>query len=169
MATVKTPNGKEAAELYQGFDSLSVGAGTDPSMYSSDSYASKKVQELYIGSLSRIVYGAFDVDPRPLALTLHHISAYNTVLCINLRYVGQRLRQAILRYVLESNRNRIRDNLPIMIDWHALKRNFPQVAGATRMYKLTLIRVQETYPLLEWESAAKTAGDEFSNHYKKFI
>lgn len=169
MATVKTPNGKESAELYQGFDSLSVGAGTDPSMYSSDSYAKSKVQELYIGSLSQIVYGAFDVDPTPLALTLQHISIYNCVMCINLRYLNNRLRLAVIKYVLESNKNRIRDNLPIMIDWHALKRNFPQVAGATRMYKLTMIRVQETYPLLEWADAAKKAGDRFSNHYKKFV
>lgn len=169
MALIKTPNEKESAELYRGFSTLKVGAGTDPDMYASPSYAAKKVQELYIGSLSDVRYGGFEHDASPVILVLSHVSIYNCVLGINLRYTPQKIRLAILRYVIESNRNRIRDNLPIMVDWHALKRAVPAVQGATRLYKLTLLRVTETYPLLEWEEAAKQAGDQWSNHYKKFM
>lgn len=168
MALIK-PADQEYFELYRGFTSLNVGAGTDPDMYASPAYAAGKVQELYLGSLARASYAGYEHDAAPLILAIRHISIYNTVLGLNIRYLPIRDRIAVLRYVLESNRNRIRDNLPIMIDWHAMKRAIPKIAGATRMYKLPLLRVRETYPLLEWEDASKQAGTEWSNHYKKFI
>lgn len=168
MATIKVPTKDEAMELYQGFDSLTVGPGTDPDMYASDSYAKSKTKQLYIGSLADLLYSGADHDLMPTALVLSHISQWNVVLSVNIHYLNNRLRLAVIRYVLESNKNRIRDNLPIMIDWHSLKRNFPQVAGATRMYKLPLINVRQVYVLNEWEEQAKKPS-RWDNHYKKFV
>lgn len=168
MATIKVPTKDEAMELYQGFDSLTVGPGTDPDMYASDSYAKSKTKQLYIGSLADLVYGGFEHDMSPTALVLKHVSIYNVVLAVNLHYLNNRLRLAVIKYVLESNKNRIRDNLPILVDWNALKRAVPAVAGATRMYKLPLINVRQVYVLNEWEEQAKKSS-RWDNHYKKFV
>ena len=168
MALIK-PADKEYFDLYRGFDTVNVGPGTDPDMYASDAYAKSKTKELYLGSLAEAYYAGFEHDASPLMLTLRHVTRYNVILGINVNYLPVRLRLAVLKYVLESNKNRIRDGLPIMVDWNALKRAVPAVAGATRMYKLPLLRVTELYPLVEWEEAAKTSGSRWSNHYKKFI
>ncbi len=168
MALIK-PADEEYFQTYRGFNTLNVGAGTDPDMYASPAYAASKVQELYIGAMADLYYAGFEHDPNPLAITLRHVSIYNCVLVCNLHYIPVRDRIAVIRYVLESNRNRIRDGLPIMVDWHALKRAVPKVSGATRLYKLPLIRVSELVPLMEWEDKAKTTSNRWSNHYKKFM
>lgn len=168
MAMVRTGIDKEYLELYKGFDVLKVGPGTDPSTYASDQYAKKKIKDLYIGSLATCVYAGSEHDLLPLILPIGFEPAYNTVLGFNVNYVPVPLREAIIRYVLISNQNRIRDNLPIIVDYNAMKRAIPKSQYVVRRYKTTLLNVREVYPLLEWTDAVRNSGTRWQNHYRLY-
>lgn len=165
MAIIKNV-GPELMQTYKGFDVLKVGAGTDSSMYARDAYAKKKIQTLLMNGMSKIIYSGYDHQPDPLFIPMFLEPQYNVVTGLNLGYVPLQLRRAIVKYMLTSNEARIKSGAPMLSDWHSMKRAIPEISYITRRYKLTLIRVQETFPLMEWESAIKKEGDRWANHYK---
>lgn len=159
--------GPELLQTYDAYDSTRVGAGLiNPDIYRTPGYSKKKIQTLILGGLSRIVYSAYEVSPMPLILSMGVEPQYNTVLGINLLYVPIRYRQAILKFVLDSNAARIRGNLPILVDYPSLKRAIPEVRYIVRRYKQVLIRVDETYPLVEWPNVIKKAENTYQNTYR---
>lgn len=143
-------------ELYDGFPTQDVGAGTiDPDIYSTKGYAKKKVQKIFIGGLNKIVYAGFEHDFQPLILTIGYEAQYNTILAFNLHYVPLTHRQKVIRYILKSNRTRIRKKLPILVDYPSLIKAVPSLEGAVRRYKRQLIRVKEAVPLVGWGEVIK--------------
>jgi len=159
---------KEYLRLYDGFSgSVDVGPGTQAGTYASDAYAQRKIKKLYMGGLTNIVYGGAEVDINPLVLVFRHENQYNTVLAFNLNYLPISTRKNVLKFIIESNKNRIRSQQMIMVSYDAVKRAVPQVEGCVRRYKLQLINVRETYPLVEWEEAVEKSGTQYSNVYKK--
>lgn len=167
MATITTSIGKEYLDSYEGYDSKEVGIGlSNPNIYKTPGYDKKKIQSLAIGLLSECVYSGFDHDPQPMILPIVHESQYNTILALNLHYVPQKYRQAIMKFVLESNASRIRNKQSIIVDYSSLKRAIPIVQFITRRYKQTGLRVIQTYQLNEIPEAIKGSG-RFDNHYKR--
>jgi hypothetical protein len=167
MATITTSIGKEYLDSYEGYDSKQVGIGlSNPNIYKTPGYDKKKIQSLAIGLLSEAVYSGFDHDPTPLVLPIKYESQYNTILALNLHYVPQKYRQAIMKFVLESNASRIRNNQSILVDYNSLKRAIPVAQFIIRRYKQTGLRVVETYQLNEIPNAIK-GSSRFDNHYKK--
>ena len=158
--------GPELIQSYDGFDVTKVGAGSDPDMYATQAYAKKKIQTLLIGGLSKIIYSGFDHQPDPLFMPLYLEPQYNVVTGLNLAYVPIQARKKIVEFVLKSNAARIKSNAPMLTDWQALKRAVPLVQYITRRYKVTLIRVQETFPLMEWDKAIVDEGTKWQTHYK---
>lgn len=154
--------------MYDGFDIKSVGPGTlDPSIYSDPNYAKKKVQRLVIGGISRISYAGFENDAVPLILVIGYVPQYNFVLGYNLRYAPYNVRKAMIEYVIKSNRVRIKKNMPIIIDYHTMKRVVPISAKIIRAYKLPLIRVIESpIPLNGWGIVIKESS-KWNTHYKR--
>jgi hypothetical protein len=166
MATTSN-NRKNWKEIYDGFDTKAVGAGTlDPRIYSNNRYARKKTQKLIIGGMNLITYAGWDHDASPLILTLHYIPAYNVILAYNLHYVPERTRHAMIQFIIKTNIRRIKKGQPIVIDYHQMKRAIPQSAKIVRMYKVPLIRVVETVPLIGWGSAIR-GNSRWADHYKK--
>lgn len=171
MAAVSRNIQKDAQELYTGLDDpkamQDVGLGlVNPNIYATPEYQDKKIKTLIIGGLVDIVYAGFDVDPTPLIVTFGFETAYNTVLGMNLHYVPQQIRQAILKYIYDSNAARIRANQPLMINWQGLRRVVPEVQYITRRYKQVGIGVVETYPLVEWPEVVKQPS-RFENHFRE--
>jgi hypothetical protein len=165
MAT--TSNRKNWIDIYDGFDTKAVGAGTlDPTIYSDPNYAKKKTQKLIIGGMNLITYAGWEHDASPLILTMHYIPTYNVVLAYNLHYVPERVRHAMIQFIIKTNKNRIKKGQPIIIDYYQLKRAIPVSAQIVRMYKLPLIRVVETVPLRSWGAAIK-GNNKWSSHHKK--
>ena len=112
MASTST-NKKDWVGIYDGFDIRSVGAGIiDPSIYSTPEYAKKKTQKLLIGGLNLINYGFWANDQNPLIITIGFVPAYNVVLAYNLHYVPEKVRHAMIQFIIKSNKNRIRKNQP---------------------------------------------------------
>lgn len=147
---------KDYIDAYDGYDQQRVGLGLiNPNAYASPAYQKKKIKNLMLGGISSFSYGGAEVDPNPTALVIGYESQYSTVIAINLRYLTQKHRQAIMKFVLETNVARIKSNLPIMVDWHALKRAIPDIQYATRRYKVIGIALKETFPLNEWPEVAK--------------
>lgn len=168
MAIISTV-GKDVAELYSGYDAQQVGMGLiNPNIYATPDYQGKKVQNLVLGGISRIVYAGMEHDNSPLILTMAFESPYQTILAFNLRYVPSQIRRAILKFVLEANRNRIKSNQPILVDYHALKRAVPQSTAIVRRYKNVGIHVRETLPLVEWPKVIEEQSP-FQGHYKQFM
>lgn len=165
MATISTIANSDYAAAYNGYDQQKVGAGLiDPTIYATPGYAKKKIQNLAIGLISDIRYGAFDHDPNPLIVPWAYESQYQTILAFNLHYVPQRIRSAIMRYILESNQNRIKSNQSIIVDYKRISRAIPDVQYITRRYKTVLIGVNETYPLVEIPKVIR--GNYYlENHY----
>lgn len=155
MATVsKSP--KDYKSLYTGFDSKDVGLGTiDPNIYKSKSYQKKKIDKVLIGGLQEIIYAGMEHDKNPLILAIGYEAAYNTIIGYNLNYVPERLRTAIITLVMKSNVARIKSQLPIIVDYKMLKKAIPDSSAIVRRYKVVGIKVTETYPLTEWDSAIK--------------
>lgn len=154
-------------QLYDGFDTKAVGAGTiDPSIYATDSYRKKKIKKIMIGGLNRIVYGGAEHDSNPLALTIFYNPTYGAVLSYNLDYVPKKVRKAIIDFVIKSNIKRIKKGQPIIVDYYTLKKAIPVSVKIVRLYKVQLIRVIETYPLNSWGTAIEQKSS-WQNHYKK--
>lgn len=150
------------ADLYDGFDSMFVGPGTlQPNIYATDQYARKKRDTLLIGGLADTLYAGFFVDQNPLCLSMFHEAQYNTVLSFNLHYVPQTIRLAMINVVFETNQQRIRNNQPLIIDYHLMKRRVPESQFIVRRYKLPLLRVLGNIPLSDWTTAvSRVSGKE---------
>lgn len=156
MTIVSQTIGGDTAAAYDGYDQQEVGLGVvNPNIYATPAYQKKKIQNLMIGGLSSITYAGWDTDQQPNVLVMRFEPGYQTVIGINLRYFPMRIRQAILKYVLDSNVARIKSNQPILIDYNGLKRAVPQIIGGVRRYKIIGVRVMETHPLVEWPNVLK--------------
>lgn len=168
MATVTQTVNNDVLAMYTGYDQnrQEVGAGMlTPSLYSTPEYQEKKISSVIIGGISKIIYSSAFVDPTPTILTIAFEPAYQTIIGINLRYVPARTRQAILKFVMDSNQARIRANQPLVVDWGSLKNNVPDVQYITRRYKVVLVGVRETIPLVEWPNVI-TERSPYENHYQ---
>ena len=161
-----TNTGEDLYKTYKGFELHKVGAGTDPKMYATPEYSSKKIQSLIIGGVSKIIYGGFDHQPDPLILSMGVEAGYNTVICLNLAYIPIPVRRQIIELVLKSNYQRIKSNLPMIIDYQMLKKAFQETKFIVRRYKQTLIRVVESFSLLDWQRAVVDEGTKWESHYK---
>jgi len=158
---------KEWREIYTGFDTKSVGAGTlDPSIYASPEYAKKKTKKIMIGGLTLINYGSWDNDASPLALTIFYNPTYGAILAYNLHYVPVKVRQAMIQFIIKSNIKRIKQNKPIIVDYYNLKKAIPVSTKIVRLYKLPLIRVIQSYDLRNWGDVIKQ-NSKWSSHYKR--
>lgn len=155
MTIVSQTVGADVAAQYDGYNSQEVGLGLQTGMYATPQYARKKIQNLVLGGLSRITYAGWDTDRSPVILTLKFEPSYQTVLGLNIRYMPERLRRALLKYVLDTNAARIQSNQPMLIDYNSLKRSVPNIAGIVRRYKVLGVRVDETIPLVEWPNVVK--------------
>lgn len=168
MPIITNTVNKELLATYDGYDPAKVGIGLmQPDIYKTPNYSKKKIQTLMLGSLSKIIYSGFEHDREPLILPFYVENAYNTVMAFNLRYLPVPLRKAVAKFVLESNVARIKSNLPMIIDYHAVRRAVPEAAYVVRRYKQVGIRVEDTIPLVEWANAIREPS-KWQNHYKLF-
>jgi len=154
-------------QLYDKIEStIKVGIGTlNVDLYHSKEYQKKKKKPLIIGNLARAVYAGFDTDPTPLILTFAFESKYNTVMAFNLRYVPTNIRRGVLDFILQSNKPRIKQRKPLLVDYRAVVKAFPQMYGAIRRYKIILLGVIESpIPLIGWPSVAKESSPFTSIH-----
>jgi|AntDeeMinimDraft_6_1070357.scaffolds.fasta_scaffold00692_2 hypothetical protein len=166
MATISTAINKDYLDAYDGYDQQQVGLGLiNPSIYATPQYQKKKIKNLAIGLLSDIRYAGFEYDPSPLILPLFFESPYQTILSLNLNYVPEKYRRAIMKFVLDSNAARIKSNQSMMIDWHGLRRAVPTVQYITRRYKAVGVNVVETHPLNQVPDVIKGQSN-WQNHYK---
>lgn len=166
MATLSS-GGKEYQIAYDGADLEEIGLGLiTPNIYASPDYQKKKIKTLAIGLLSDVVYAGFEHDHMPLILPIVQEPRYGTILAYNLHYVPVEYRQAIMKYVIDSNRARIKSNLPIIIDYHSLKRAIPQSASIVRRYKQVGVGVVETYALEDIPEVIRKPS-RWENHYKQ--
>ena len=166
MATVTTSMSKEYLEMYKGYTHQAVRLGTaDPSIYATSAYNKKKIKNMLIGGISKIRYAGMEHDSQPLVLTIGYEPAYATIIGFNLHYVPTPLREAIMKFVLDSNVARIKANQPIMVDYRALKRAVPQSQYIVRRYKAIGIHLEETIPLTEWPRVAKERS-KWEGHFK---
>ena len=162
MATIS----KKALDAYNGYDAQDVGIGlSNPNIYKTPDYEKKKIQTLAFGLVSESIYSGFDHDSSPLIVPFAHEAAYNTILAYNLHYCPQKYRQAIMKYILDSNAARIKANQPILVDYHAIKRAVPISQFIVRRYKQTGLRVVQTYPLNEIPNII-TEPSRWEQHYK---
>mgnify|MGYP006136807815 CR=1 FL=1 len=165
MPLITRSVGKDYLDMYQNYNQQQVGLGMiDPNIYATPSYQKKKIQNLVLGGISRIVYAGMEHDKEPLILTMVYESPYNTVLAYNLHYVPMAIRKNILKYVLDTNAARIKSNQPIIVDYHALKRAVPQSQYIVRRYKIVGINVRETIQLNEWPEILKEKS-KWESHY----
>lgn len=166
MATVTTSISKEYIEMYKGYNTQDVGLGVaDPSIYATNAYRKKKIKNMLIGGISKIRYSGMEHDSQPLVLTIGYEPAYATIIGFNLHYVPTVVREAIMKFVLDSNAARIRSNLPIIVDYHSLKRAVPHSRFIVRRYKSIGVHLEETIPLTEWGKVAKERS-KWENHWK---
>lgn len=183
MAVVSNhPN--DFQDVYKGFDTQDVGLGTigqdytakdeqtrrrqegDKGIYHSARYRKKKVYKVLIGGLQLIKYAGFDHDKEPLFLCVAYEPTYNTVIGYNLHYIPVKYRKMALLYHIKMNVPRIKGQKPMLVHYERLEKVVPPLKGAIRRYKIVGIRVIDTYPLLEWNDAAKGKG-RWSNWYKQ--
>lgn len=158
--------GKELLDVYDGYQDVKVGAGTDPGMYATPAYAKKKIQTLLLGNLTKVVYSGYDHKMDPLIIPMVLEPSYNTIMGISLSYVPLRTRQNIIKFILESNAARIKSNLPLIIDYPSIKRMIPESQFIVRRYKTVLLRVEESFRLTDWDNAIKEEGDAWANHWR---
>jgi len=155
MPSITSSVNKEYMKAYDGYNSQQVGMGLlDPSIYATPQYKKKKTQNIAIGLLSYITYGGSENDRSPLILPMIYETQYNTLLAYNLNYATPVIRKAMLKFVLDSNAARIKSNLPILVDYHAMKRAIPDTQFLVRRYKVVGISVQDTPTLSEWATIA---------------
>lgn len=166
MATITTSLSNEYIEMYKGYGTQAVGLGTaDPNIYATDAYRKKKIKNLLIGGISKIRYSGIEHDPQPLVMTIGYEPAYATIIGFNLHYVPTVLREAIMKFVLDSNVARIKSNQPIMIDYRSLTLAIPQAKYIVRRYKAIGVHLEETIPLTEWPTVAKERS-KWEGHYR---
>ena len=166
MPIISSSIAQDAMDMYDGFDSTSVGIGMqNPNIYATPEYQKKKIQKLVIGGISRIVYSGYDQDPEPLCLSMMLEGQYNTILALNLHYVPPPIRKNILKFIMQANAPRIKANLPLIVNYESLKRAVPQIKGIVRRYKIVGIRVVETYKLAEWPKLIQE-NSKYENVYK---
>lgn len=159
---------KDYLAAYSGYDQQQVGLGLlNPNIYATPAYKKKKIQNMALGLISDIRYAGFEHDPNPKVLTIAYIPQYNMVIGYNLRYGTPKLRQAMMKFVLETNAARIKSNQPIMIDYHAMRRAIPDSQYLVRNYKVVGIAVNNTFNLNEWVNIAKEKS-KFDGYYVKF-
>jgi hypothetical protein len=162
-------NPNDYQHLYDGFNIREVSAGlSQPGYYHSEEYRKSKIKHLVLGGISQTVYSGFEHDYSPLMLTMKQEPEYNTILAFNLHYIPIRYRQQIIKFVLETNRNRIQNNQPIMIDYHNLVRAIPEARGIVRRYKQMFIGVIGTPTLDKWPSVIRTPS-RFENYYRYYM
>jgi hypothetical protein len=155
MALITATN-RDWADMYDGFDMQKVGIGlSNPNIYATSDYARKKQQYLVLGGLADVVYSGFEHDIEPLILSMHYETQYNTVLALNLHYIPEKYRQAILKYVLAANYSNLKTNRPLIVDYYMLKHQIPAIEGIVRRYKVTGIRVVGNVPIIDWAKAIK--------------
>lgn len=158
----------EYLAAYNGFDRQAVGLGLiQPNIYATPDYQKRKINTMAIGLISDIRYAGFENDPNPKVLAMRYIPQYNMIMGYNLRYGTPKLRQAILKFVLESNAVRIQNNQPIMIDYESLKRAVPDSQYLVRNYKVVGIGVKETYNLNEWVNLINQKSP-YDGYYTQF-
>lgn len=168
MAAISQNIKQDWLDMYDGFDSRQVGLGTiEPNIFATQQYQKKKQSKLLIGGLTEIVYAGMEHDRAPLILSMAHETAYNTILAYNLHYVPVQYRKAIVKFVFDSNAARIKNNEPLMIDYHALKRAIPESQYIVRRYKTVGINVLGNIPLTDWKKAIEQPSP-WSNHWKQF-
>lgn len=166
MATVTASMSNEYLEMYKGYTTQAVGLGVaDPNIYASDAYRRKKIKNMLIGGISKIRYAGSEHDLSPTVLTIGYEPAYATVLGYNLRYVPVKTRKAIMEYVLDTNKVRIKSNQPIIVDYEGLKRKIPETRFILRRYKTIGVNLIETVPLTEWAEIAKERSN-WESHYR---
>lgn len=165
MATITSTIGKEYLDAYDGYDEQEVSLGLVTGLYRSPAYQAKKVKRLAIGLLSDITYAGAEHDSNPLALPIYFNSQYQTLLSYNLHYLPEAKRRALILAVLKMNAARIRNNQPIVIDYHAVKRVVPDSQYIVRHYKTIGINPIKTYSLNEIPDAIKGAN-RWQNHYR---
>lgn len=166
MPLISQSISKDLLNSYSGYDVQKVGLGMqNPNIYATPSYQKKKIQNMLIGGISDISYAGYENDRSPLVLVLGFEAAFGTVIGLNMRYAPPQVRRKILKYVLDANLARIKSNVPMMIDWHSLKRIAPEIMGMTRRYKIIGIRVNETLQLNEWPEVLKVKSP-YENFYR---
>lgn len=165
MATISTAISKDYLDAYDGYDHQQVGLGLQTGNYASPAYAKKKIKNLAIGLLSEISYAGFEHDNSPKIIPIAYESPYQTILGYNTNYVPLQIRQAIVKFILDSNAARIRSNQSMIVDYHALKRAVPISQYIIRRYKTVGINVIETFPLAELPNAIK-GQSRWENHYR---
>ena len=160
---------KDLYANYTGFDAVKVGAGlANPDIYATKAYSKTKVKDLLLGVLAKVNYIAHQYDPQPLILPIKHESAYNTILAMNLHYVGLRQRTNILKVLLDANNARIKSNLPIMVDIETITRMIPESKYIIRRYKQILIGMGQdggSIPLTEWENVIQEKS-KWESHWR---
>lgn len=153
MATILNTINRETAELYNVDDVqsfINVGLGTaDPNIYHSRQYQRTQINHLLPGIITRITYAGAFVDRMPLIIPIWHYPQYNAVLAYNLRYCPPQVRKAIMKYIYESNRSRIKNNQPMIVDYHRIKDAVRESEGIVRMYKQIGVGVIESFPISE--------------------
>lgn len=159
---------KDYLDAYDGYDQQKVGLGLlEPNIYASPEYQKKKIQNMALGLITECRYSGFENDPNPKVLAIAYETSYNTVIGYNLNYATPKLRQAMLKFILDSNAARIKSNLPIMIDYYAVKRAFPDSQYLVRRYKIVGLSVKETYKIVEWPTVIKEKTP-YDGYYLKF-
>lgn len=160
---------KDWLDLYDGFDFKEVGIGlTKPGIYATSQYAKKKTGIVIMGGITDIIYSGFEHDHNPLIMAMGYEPTYNTLMALNLRYVPEAHRRAIIKWILESNRTRIKGNNPLLIDYKKLERAIPSVRGIVRRYKLVGIRVVGVPAIKDWPTVIKVASP-WQNMYKEYM
>lgn len=166
MAVVSN-NKKDYLKLYQGFEQRDVGLGSiDPNIYATKGYRKKKTDKILMGGLQEIRYTGAEHDLHPLILVIGYEPAYNTILAYNLHYIPDHYRQAIINYVIMSNRARINSQLPLIIDYNKIKGHIPDSAKIVRRYKLQGIKILDQFPIVDWKAEASKKS-KWQNWYKK--
>ena len=169
MAVIRGGIDKKYLELYKGFGEQEAGPGTNPDIFASQAFARRKIQTLYIGGLSSFIYAGAFVDDKPLGLIFRHEPQFNTVLGFNLNYLPIKLRKDVLRFVLESNQNRIKSQQQIIVSFDAVSRAVPEARNVVRRYKLQLMNVRETHPLVDFGEVVENSGTRFSNVFRENV
>lgn len=167
MPTISQTISPDILAAYDNYDKEAVGAGLMTGMYASPQYQNKKIKSLGIGLVSQLrSYGGADHDPSPLIIPYYFSSAYGAVYSFNLHYAPEQVRRNIVKVILDMNAARIKANQPMMIDYHSVIRAVPEAQGMVRLYKMPLINLDETYPLVETPEAIK-GHSRWQNHYRE--
>lgn len=154
-------------DMYSGYDQQKVGLGLiQPNIFATPAYQKKKISNIVIGGISRVIYSGVEHDLKPLILTMAYEPQYSTILAYNLHYITPKFRQAILKFVLDSNVARIKTNQPIMVDYYAMKRMIPESQYIVRRYKVVGLNVRETIQLVEWPNVVKESSG-WELHYRQ--